>query len=135
MIVTRDSAMTGMVGVHYIAATLLSREIHAAVTTGNAPNVNVLAGSKEGSATLGIQVKTTNDATRFRGRGNKKAPHHYEFPIGRKSARNSIPGLWFAFVDLKKIRELPDTYIMTSEEVASYFGDEEHKLYRFIPLP
>lgn len=127
-----DSAMRGMSGVHHVASTLLYREIHAAITTGNAPNVDVLAGLKKGTATVGIQVKTTEDAIRYRGpKGNKK-PYEYQFPLGKKYARTLIPGLWFAFVDLKKFETLPDVYILNSEEVVSVFKDVgEIPLYRF----
>jgi hypothetical protein len=111
--------MTGMSGVHYVASTLLFREIHAAITTGNAPNVDVLAGLKKGTATVGIQVKTARDALRHRGRGKDKKPYEYQFPLGEKYAKSLISGLWFAFVDLKKFEALPDVYILKSEEVVS----------------
>jgi hypothetical protein len=128
----RDPAMTGMAGVHHVASVLLYREIHAAITTGNAPNVDVLAGLKQGTATLGIQVKTTEYALRYRGRGEDKRPYEYQFPLGRKYAKVLIPGLWFAFVDLKRFESLPDAYILNSQEVVSAFeGVEELKLWRF----
>jgi hypothetical protein len=66
---TRVPAMTGMSGVHHVASILLYREIHAAITTGNVPNVDVLAGLKAGTATIGIQVKTTENTLRCRSRG------------------------------------------------------------------
>lgn len=123
--VARDPAMTGMSGVHHVASVFLYREIHAAITTGNALNVDVLAGLKEGTATLGIQVKTTENALRYRGRGEDKWPHEYQFPLGRKYAKTLIASLWFAFVDLKKFETLPDVYILNSQEVVSVFEDIE----------
>lgn len=124
--------MRGMAGVHYVAMQLLYREIHAAMTTGNAPNVDILAGRKRGNATIGIQVKTTEEALRFRGRGADKRPYEYQFPLGQKFAKTLIPNLWFAFVDLKKLESLPDAYILNSNEVVEVFRDiDELKLWRF----
>jgi hypothetical protein len=123
--------MTGMIGAHYVASMLLYREIHAAITTGNAPNVDILAGLKQGTATVGIQVKTTENAIRYRGRGKDRKPYEYQFPLGEKYAKTLIPGLWFAFVDLKKLDGMPDVYILTSEEVVKRFEGLEFKLYRF----
>lgn len=126
-----DSAMRGMTGVHYVASRLLYHEIHAAITTGNAPNVDVLAGLKKGTATIGIQVKTTKDALRYRGRGADKKPYEYQFPLSKKYAKTLIPGLWFAFVDLKNFETLPDVYILKSEEVVSILEHvEESKWWR-----
>ncbi len=127
-----DTAMRGMTGVHHVASMLLYREIHAAITTGNAPNVDVLAGLKNGTATIGIQVKTTKDALRYSGRGREKRPQEYQFPLGKKYAKTLVPGLWFAFVDLKKFEFLPDVYILNSHEVVSVFEEiEELAWWRF----
>lgn len=115
-----------------MASMLLYRQIHAAITTGNAPSVDVLAGLKNGTATIGIQVKTTGNAIRCRGSGRNRKPHHYEFPLGKKHAKTLIPGLWFAFVDLKEYESLPDVYILNSHEVVGVFEDTgEIPLYRF----
>lgn len=96
--------MTGISGVHYVASTLLFREIRAVITTGNAPNVDVLAGLEKVTATVGIQVKTARDVLRYRGRGKDKKPYERQFPLGEKYAKSLIPGLWFAFVELKNLK-------------------------------
>jgi hypothetical protein len=95
--------------------------LHCATTFGNVPSVDILVSSIEGSALVSLQVKTTDYASRDRGRGHERAPHHYEWDIGWKCARLNIPNLFFALVDLKRFEELPDVFIVPSNVIATYF--------------
>lgn len=130
----RNSALTGACGTYFVASMLAFRNIHAAVTVGNAPYVDLIAGSVDGSASVTIQVKTTEWAVRLRGRGENRKPHHYEWDVGRKSALANNPELMFAFVDLKRMEEQPDVFIvpsLTLTECFARFG--ELKRWRYHP--
>lgn len=119
--------LTGVAGVHYVAARLSLLGFHAVPTTRNVKGPDLLVSSIDGFASLTLQVKTTIWASRTRGRGDAKRSHHYEWDVGWSSGRLNSPNLWFAFVDLKKFQELPDTFIVPSKTVFAYFdgGDPE----------
>jgi hypothetical protein len=64
-------------------------------------------------------------ATRTRGRGENKKWHHYEWDLGTKSAGLNRPGLFFAFVNLKGMRDdMPDVFIVPSQVIHNRF--EKH---------
>lgn len=131
-----NSAMVGAAGVYYVAARLNAMELHCAPTFGNVPSVDIIVSSLNGSAQISLQVKTTMSAMRARGRGRNKQDHHYEWEIGWKSAVLNFPNLFFALVDLKEFRELPDVYIVPSNITATYFalGPENWPRARYHPL-
>lgn len=72
----RNSQLTGVSGVHYVAAYLSFLGFHAVPTTRNVQGPDLLVSTLDGSTTLSVQVKTTNWAERTRGRGQSKKPHH-----------------------------------------------------------
>jgi len=132
----RPSILTGTAGVYYVAYELARRGYHAAVTHGNAPTVDLLVANVEGEASLSLQVKTTKGALRTRGRGVDKVPHHYEWDVGEKLARNNRANLFFAFVDLKSGRDdKPDVYIVPSKVVFDYFSPHQTlSRWRYHPM-
>jgi hypothetical protein len=114
----RSGILVGTAGVYFVASQLALRGFHAAPTFGNAPNVDILVGLPDGAATVSIQVKTTWQALRTRGRGDNKQPHNYEWDVGHKSAKLNQSDLFFAFVDLKGgDTEMPDVFIVPSEVI------------------
>jgi len=119
----RSGILTGTAGVYFVASQLAARGFHAAPTFGNAPSVDILVGSPDGSATLCLQVKTSWYALRKKGkRGEEKVRHHYEWAIGKKSAQLNQSDLFIAFADLKGVQdELPDVFIVPSEVIFKYF--------------
>lgn len=123
----RSSQLTGVAGVHYVAAYLANLGFHAVPTTRNVAGPDVLVSTISGSRGLSLQVKTTAWAMRTRGRGDSKKPHHYEWDIGWGSARANHPMLFFALVDLKEFDVLPDIFIVPSSIIYEYFegGDPE----------
>ncbi len=126
--------LTGTAGVYYVASQLAMRNLHAAVTYGNAPSVDILVGQVDGSATLSLQVKTSWSALRMRGRGEKKIPHHYEWVVSEKSAKLQRRDLIFAFVDLQKGQKSPDVFIVPSNFLFNafntpYWKSEKHSSY------
>jgi len=136
----RSGILTGTAGVYHVASQLAASGFHAAVTYGNAPSVDILVGRIDGSATVSLQVKTSHWALRTRGRGGNKTPHHYEWDVGKSSATQHRPDLFFAFVDLKVgSGQLPDVFIIPSRSVydwfqgvvAKYFGGDPSRLKRW----
>ena len=128
----RSGVLIGTAGVYHVASQLAQQGFHAAVTFGNAPSVDILVGSKDGSSTISVQVKTSHWALRTRGRGSNKHPHHYEWDVGEKSAKLNQPDLFFAFVDLKLGKEeLPEVSIVPSNVVAADFAPRMGKLKRY----
>jgi hypothetical protein len=113
--------LTGVAGVHFVASYLSFLGLHAVPTTRNVRGPDLLVSSIDGFRSLTLQVKTTIWASRERGRGENRQPHHLQWDVGWSSARLNNPNLWFAFVDLKEFQELPDTYILPSQVVFSYF--------------
>jgi hypothetical protein len=116
-----NSSLTGSAGVYFVAARLNAMGFQCATTFGNVPSVDILVSSINGSALVSLQVKTTMEGLRHKGRGDEKRPHHYEWDIGWKSARLNIPNLLFALVDLRSFTELPDVFIVPSNIIATYF--------------
>lgn len=122
MMTKRSGILVGTAGVYFVASQLAAQGLHAAVTFGNAPHVDILVGLADGAATLPIQVKTSYRALRTRGRGKNKYPDHYEWDVGERSAKLNQVDLFFALVDLKaKSRELPDVFVILSQIVYRYF--------------
>ena len=110
----RSNQLTGVAGVHYVAAYLAHLGFHAVPTIRNVAGPDVLISTRNGSRLLSLQVKTTVWAMRTRGRGKNKEPHHYEWDIGWGSAKESQCLLFYALVDLKWFSELPDVFIVPS---------------------
>lgn len=135
----RDSALTGACGVYHVASVLTFRGLHAAITAGNAPYVDIIASLPEGSASVALQVKTTDNAIRTRGRGKNKVFHHYEWNLGRKFALANNPDLIMAFVDLRDMNWTPDVFVVPSTDIHYYYKQKvlpngEPKWWRWHPL-
>ena len=131
----RSNQLTGVAGVHYVAAYLAHLGFHAVPTIRNVAGPDVLISTRNGSRLLSLQVKTTVWAMRTRGRGKNKEPHHYEWDIGWGSAKESQCLLFYALVDLKWFSELPDVFIVPSQVIAEYFkaGPEGWPRARYHP--
>ena len=122
MNIKRSGILVGTAGVYFVASRLAAKGFHAAPTFGNAPNVDILVGLPDGASTASIQVKTTWDALRYKGKKGNKQPDHYEWDVGERSAKLNQPDLFFAFVDLKGGgTEMPDVFILPSRITYKYF--------------
>lgn len=125
-----------------MAGILSYRGLHTALTSGNAPYVDLLASSQRGKKLVGIQVKTTESAVRLQGpRNGPKVPHHYDWAVGRKVAMDAPDDLLVALVDLKMLDAVPDFYLVPVPVLRSYFQDHiqrkgaEPKYWRYMPRP
>lgn len=119
----RNTRLTGTAGEHYVAYKLSSMDIVVALPRDGSPTVDILASNMEGNKVIAIQVKTTEWATRDRGRGKNRKAHHLEFPLGHKSGRLKSDNLIFAFVDLNWRdwhEKQPDIYFVPSEFVFDF---------------
>lgn len=129
----RATALTGTAGTYFVASRLAHQGLHAAVTHGNAPFVDVLVSLPDGSAAVSLQVKTSASALRKRGRGKNRVDHHYEWDLGRKAATTARDDLFVAFVDLKKYDKIPDVYIVPSRVLKKRYEGRNLKRWRYHP--
>ncbi|WP_198045026.1 hypothetical protein [Spirosoma montaniterrae] len=97
---SKDSQFVGAAGTYYVMAKLASMRIHASVTFGNAPYVDILACSPTGEKQIAIQVKTAEFARRTRGRGSDKKWAKLDWALSYKAVKTPKSNLFFAFVDL-----------------------------------
>lgn len=135
---TGQHIFTGTAGVYYVMHKLAVRRIHAACTHGNAPDIDILASTKNGRKTVAIQVKTTDNALRFGGRGEAKAAKYLDFPLGHSAATKKEGMIFFAFVDLRVSASgrTPDVYVYPSDIVSAAFVQEKvatSKMIKFLP--
>ena len=117
------SRLTGTAGEHYVAFKLSCLGFIAAMTRDGSPTVDILVSNLYGNKTLAIQVKTTDWATRTRGRGKSKKPYELQFPLGYNSANRKDDDFFFTFVDLNGLdwdEKEPDVYIVPSNFVYEY---------------
>lgn len=126
----RSHQLTGVCGVHYVAAYLSHLGFNAVPTTRNVQGPDLLVSTLTGSKAVSVQVKTTDWAVRTRGRGESKRPHHCEWDIGWSSANLVHSDLFFALVDLKSFSELPDVYVLPSSEIHKYFAGADPATWR-----
>lgn len=130
-----SNQLTGVAGVHYVAAYLAHLGFHAVPTIRNVAGPDVLISTQSGSRLLALQVKTTRWAMRKRGRGSNRKPHHYEWDIGWSSAGQKHDLLFYALVDLLEFQKLPDVFVVPSAVIAEYFkaGPEGWPRARYHP--
>ena len=116
------SKFAGTAGEYHVAYCLSVRGIHAAITLGNAPNIDVLASNIDGSRLLSIQVKTSRSAYREKRYGFELC----DWDVNARIIDRGSPSLWFAFVDLQENEGTwkPRTFIVPSMWVASFVKPE-----------
>jgi hypothetical protein len=105
MQIKRDNNTTGAAGAFYVAAALSLRGIIVTMTLRNARGIDLLA--TDGSKSIMIQVKTSS-------RKNK------EWQVGTSIEKEHSPDLFFVFVDLGDVNEIPSFHIVPSNIVAEY---------------
>jgi hypothetical protein len=131
----KDTLIVGTSGEHYVAFRLAQLGWIVALPRAGSPAVDLLVCNMDGSRTITIQVKTAEWAMRERGRGENRAPHHVEFPLGHKAAELKGARFIYAFVDLKgrEPDSLPDVYIVPSKDVVAYCNGwaKEAKMVRW----
>ncbi|EJB8455114.1 hypothetical protein MW332_004971 [Vibrio parahaemolyticus] len=124
------SQFVGASGQFYVAHQLTKHFIHASITVGNAPSVDIIAAKEDGTKSISIQVKTSRDAYRR----NRYGSEGCEWDVGAGVIGKSSPNLWYAFVDLKLgSGGEPDVYIVPSLWVADFVKPEWSRKMYFLP--
>jgi hypothetical protein len=122
------SQFLGSAGQYHVAYCLAVRGIHAAITLGNVPEVDIVAASENGSRLLAIQVKTSRSAYRPRRYGYELR----EWDVGAGAVDRWSPALWYAFVDLQEENNqwTPIVFIVPSLWVGKFVKpDWSRKMY------
>lgn len=112
---TRNKALIGIAGTHFVAAELSQRGYVAIMTSRNTEGVDILASSLDGSKSVTIQVKTTTGAP-FK----KKPKRIIGWMLNEKHESVQSENLFYVFVYLKNPNEKPDFYVIPSTVVASH---------------
>jgi hypothetical protein len=97
---------TGMTGVYFVAAELSARGYIVAVTSRNAPGIDIMATNEEGKR-FDIQVKT-----------NRAGGTQSYWLLSEKAREAHYSGLLYIFVNLKGLDKRPDFYVVPSVKVA-----------------
>jgi len=125
-----QSQFIGASGQYFVAYQLAKRNIHASLTLGNAPSVDIIAAKEDGSKSISIQVKTSKDAYRHKKYGHEGC----EWFVGSSVIGKSSPDLWYAFVDLRMgSGNEPTVYIVPSMWVANFVKPSFSAKIYFLP--
>jgi hypothetical protein len=106
--------LTGAAGVHFLAGCFSAIGLQVAITQKNAPYVDLLVSSLDGSRTVPIQVKTMRSAKRSKG--------GCEWRCNPRPLKKGF----YAFVDLRLSRKdqylthLPDVYFVRPSVVKKW---------------
>ena len=121
----------GAAGQYYVAYGLAVRQVHAALTMGNAPAVDILAADGAGENALSLQVKTSRNAYRKRRYGREGA----EWDVGASAIHRWHENQWYALVDLQEGADTwdPQVYFVPSFWVAQFVKPEFSRKLFFLP--
>jgi len=125
------SQFVGTAGQYYVSYGLAVREIHASLTIGNAPSVDILVASVEGQKSLSIQVKTSRNAYRPCRYGREG----YEWDVGASGINKCHENLWYAFVDLMERGDgwQPEVFFVPSYWVGQFVKEDFSRKMFFLP--
>jgi hypothetical protein len=97
--------LTGVAGEYFVAAELSRRGYIASVTLKNTKGIDILVTNESATKTIGIQVKTNQN--------DKRA-----WVLNSKAEEFYADDLFYVFVNLVHIGQLPEFYIVQSKIVA-----------------
>lgn len=119
-----STALTGAAGEHYVAYQLSLKGFSVGLSRGGSPYVDIMISNATGEG-VAIQVKTSRGARR----GFKKKPQNnrWEFDVGPKAKTLGGERLFYAFVDLKWERSVPDVFIVPSLYVRKQFINTSYR--------
>lgn len=120
----------GATGQYYVSYALARRNIHASLTVGNAPAVDVVAAKADGSGSISIQVKTSRKAYRRKRYGREGC----EWDVGAGVIGKHSPSFWYALVDLQgDIERKPRVFIVPSFWVSEFVLPSFGRKVFFLP--
>lgn len=102
-----QNMLTGMAGVYAVAAELSLRGFVVAVTSRNAPGVDLLAFSSDPKKTVGIQVKA-----------NKPRGTQSFWLLNKRAKEDTSDTLFYVFVNLKGPGQPAEYYVVPSGVVS-----------------
>ena len=105
--------LAGVSGEYFVAAELSRRGYICSVTLKNTKGIDILVCNDDATKTLGIQVKT-NQINRS------------EWVLNDKCEKMTDENIFYVFVNLRTINELPEFYVVPSKIVA-HFTSTNHK--------
>lgn len=125
------SQFIGTAGQYYVSYGLAVREIHASLTVGNAPSVDILVASPSGERSLSLQVKTSRNAYR----SNRYGREGSEWDVGGSAIDKCHENLWYAFVDLHEFSDgwAPEVYFVPSYWVGKFVKQSFSRKMYFLP--
>ena len=132
----RKSILTAGAGEHYVAYVLCKLGYIAALPRQGSPTADILAADLSGQRTLAIQVKTTEWAERFRGRGSNKVAFQVQCPLGHRAVEATAPEVVFAFVDLRgsDVDSRPDVYVIPAKDIHEYYKGYDIRKHPYVRL-
>ncbi len=113
---TPKSYVTQTTSLYETAAELARRGFVVAVTSRNAPGIDLMATSPDMSHTYGIQVK-----------GNHWEGTQSYWLTGERAKSDAAPGLFYVCVNLKEHGGRPEFYVVPSVVVAKRLDIDERK--------
>lgn len=113
------SNLVGASGVSFVAAELSRRGYVASVTLRNARGIDILATNADASRSVCIQVKTNSE--------KKK-----DWILNQEAERMRSVTLFYVFVHLTGLGQLPEYHVVPSEVVADYLT-RTHQEWRAKP--
>jgi hypothetical protein len=128
------SQFVGTAGQYHVAFCLTVRGIHAAITLGNVPDVDIVAATSDGSRLLALQVKTSRWAHRPKRYGYELR----EWDVGQGAIGRTSPTLWYALVDLQEGNDdwKPLVFIVPSLWIGGFVKPEwGRKMYMLRSAP
>ncbi len=101
-----SSILVGVSGEYFVAAELSRRGYISSVTLKNTKGIDILVANESATKTIGIQVKTNQK--------NEK-----KWILNKKAEDLCSDNLFYVFVNLIGVEQLPEYYIFSSKNVAA----------------
>lgn len=110
----KKNQQTGQAGEHFVAAELNRRGAFAVTFAGNMPGIDILASNEKRSRIVQIQVKTRRAGT-----------WHTSSTVGKKCKVKRDETSFWIFVDLSKIDNPPEYYIVPENWIKNNIYEED----------
>lgn len=120
-----DPTNTGLAGEYYVLAQLAHRGLIASLTLSKTKGIDILVANQSLHRLYKVEVKTTANPPRTE-RLFGKDPF-YGWMMSQKHERISEPSLYYCFVVLRDLLNLPRLFIVPSRYVAHYVRKEHNK--------
>ncbi len=117
-----ENSQTGLTGEFYTLAQLVQRGYVATLTLGNTKGVDILVANSLLSQLFKVEVKTTDQRTRTEALFADEPCHSWA--MSQKHETIQDPNLFYCFVALNGVKELPKFFIVPSIYVSIYVREQ-----------